>query len=76
MNTQELKWLAKQNGINVQPTYVHDDYIFTSFTMPHPLKRKLDKIAKRQGLSRSKVIQLLLEYSDDKNFFKTIQRMK
>ena len=61
LNIQEVKWLLKQQGVKVRPSYVHDDYIFTSFTMPHPLKKKLDKICEVNGLTRSKLVQLLID---------------
>lgn len=65
---QEAKWLLKKEGITVRPAYVHDDYIFTSFTMPHPLKSKLDRICKKQKLTRSKIIQMLLDQVSETNF--------
>lgn len=61
LNTQELKWLLTQQEITIKPTYMHDDYITTPFRMPYPVKDKLDRIAKKNGLSRSRIIQMLIE---------------
>jgi hypothetical protein len=69
---QEVKMLLKREGITVRPTYKHDDYLFTSFTMPWPLKNKLDRIGKRFELSRSKVVQLLIDGCDEMDFLNWI----
>lgn len=68
LTAQEARWLLKKEGITVRPAYCHSDYVFTSVTMPYPLKNKLNRISKREGLSRSKVIQMLLDQVDEKNF--------
>lgn len=68
LTAQEARWLLKKEGITVRPAYVHDDYMYTSFTMPYPLKNKLDRISKREGLTRSKVVQMLIDQVDEANF--------
>lgn len=56
----ELEQMLIQNNIKIKPSYHHEDYMFTSFTMPYPLKQKLDRISKKMGVTRSKLIQLLI----------------
>lgn len=72
LTMQELKLILKQEGIKVRPSYCHDDYMLTSFSMPYPLKDKLDNISKRYGLTRSKVVQLLLESVNSNTFIEDI----
>lgn len=57
----ELKALLERIGVEYKPTYKHEDYMFTSFTMPYPLKHKLDRLCKRFGVSRSGFVQLLID---------------
>lgn len=68
LNYQELRLLLQREGVIVSPSYSHADYIFTSFTMPHPLKRKLDTISKKYNVSRSKIVQMLIDKVDIDNF--------
>lgn len=75
MSMEELKYNLKEQGVVIRPSYCHGDYMFTSFTMPYPLKDKLDRIQKRFGISRSKIVQMLLENVDEKDFFSSIKRM-
>ena len=70
LNYQELKFILKGQGIDVRPSYTHDDYIFTSFTMPYPLKNKIDRVCKKYGITRSKFIQLLVDSADEKDLLK------
>lgn len=67
LNTQELHALMRLQGVEVRPSYHHDDYMFTSFTVPYPLKNKLDRIKKKTGLSRSKILQMLINKVDEDN---------
>jgi hypothetical protein len=68
LNSVEARLLLEREGISVGPSYHHKDYLFTSFTMPYPLKRKLDKLGRKFSLSRSKIIQMLIETADEENF--------
>ena len=68
VNLVDLKLQMKAQGIKVGPAYVHKDYIFTSFTMPHPLKSKLDRVGRKYSISRSKIVQLLIESIDEEKF--------
>ena len=72
ITVQELKASLKLQGISVRPSYHHKDYMFTSFTMPYPLKNKLNRISKQAGLSRSKVVQLLLEQVDENKLLESL----
>ncbi len=65
LNRQELFALMKLQGVEVRPSYKHSDYMFTSFTMPYPLKNKLDRVSKKTGLTRSKLVQMLINNIDE-----------
>lgn len=69
MSSKEVKLLLKLQGIEVRPSYKHDDYMFTSFTMPYPLKDKLDRICEKLDISRSFLIQRLIDNLDEQNLF-------
>jgi hypothetical protein len=75
LTTQEINFLLRSQGITVRPSYMHSDYMFTSFTMPYPLKAKLDRISKKNGLSRSRLIQMLLENCPEDNLAKYLSRL-
>jgi len=66
MSLNELKVLAKNHNIDIKPNYCHDDYMFTSFCLPYPLKDKLDRLKKKFGLSRSAVVQMLIDSIEEK----------
>lgn len=74
MTTQEVKLLLKRQGIEIRPSYCHDDYMYTSFTMPYPLKHKVDRISKRYNISRSKVVQMLIDSISEKDFLNDLDR--
>lgn len=76
LTNKEMKMLMEMQGIKVRPSYCHDDYLFTSFTMPYPLKNKLDKISKKYGLTRSKVVQLLIEDVEVDNFLTNLKKFQ
>lgn len=57
----DAKMFLHAKGLKVKPSYHHEDYLFTSFTMPYPLKDKLDRVAKRFGMSRSGFVQMLID---------------
>ena len=57
----ELKINLAKQGIKVKPSYHHEDYMFTSFTMPYPTKNKLDFLCKKIGISRSSLVAHLIE---------------
>jgi hypothetical protein len=61
MTRLELKQFLIQNNIKIRPQYKHDDYMFTSFTMPYPLKDKLGRLCKKYDCSRSALIQMLID---------------
>jgi hypothetical protein len=61
MTTEQLKLFLKVNNIEVKQTYKHEDYMFTSFTMPYPHKAKLDRLAKKFGMTRSAFFRLMLD---------------
>jgi len=75
LTTQEVRFLLKSQGIKVRPSYCHDDYMWTSFTMPYPLKNKLNRICKRTGVTRSRIVQMFLERVDEKNLLKSLENM-
>ena len=60
INNAEAKIILHQEGFKIKPSYCHDDYMFTSFTMPYDLKDKLDRISKRYGVTRSGFVQMLI----------------
>lgn len=61
MSKGELKvWLEIQ-GIEVKKSYHHEDYMFTSFTMPYEYKAKLDRLSKKYGMSRSEFVRTMLD---------------
>lgn len=60
MTRSEFKAMMIKSGIEIKPSYKHEDYLFTSFTMPYPLKDKLDRLSKKYGVSRSGMVQLLI----------------
>lgn len=76
ISLDEIKFILKQDGVEIRPSYKHEDYMFTSFTMPYPLKNKLDRIAKKYELSRSKVVQLLLSSINEYDFFESLKGFK
>ena len=57
----ELKILLKKENVKIRPSYCHDKYILTSITMPYPVKRKLDTVTKKLGVSRSGFVAMLIE---------------
>lgn len=61
MTRMELKQFLIQNNIKVRPSYKHDDYMFTSFTMPYPLMDKLKRLCKKYDCTRSGLIQMLVD---------------
>ena len=75
LTTQEMKFLLKMQGIEVKPSYCHSDYMYTSFTMPYPLKQKLERIQKKTGLTRSRIVQMLLENVDENNLLETLGKL-
>lgn len=72
MSAKEVKLLMKLQGVEVRPSYKHDDYMFTSFTMPYPLKDKLDRIAKKLDISRSYLVQRLISNLDEDNLIEEL----
>ena len=60
LTTAELKEELLAAGIKVQPSYMHKDYMYTSFTAPYPIMHKLDKMLNHIGCSRSNFIQTLI----------------
>lgn len=65
LNKDELNVMLRKMNIEVKPSYCHDDYMFTSFTMPYPTKAKLDRLSKRFGLTRSATVRLLIEMIEE-----------
>lgn len=65
INKDELKVLLKRMNIELQPSYHHEDYMFTSFAMPYPYKKKLDRLSKKFGLTRSATFRLLLDMIEE-----------
>lgn len=76
IDPKELEYNLKQQGITVKKSYHHEDYQFTSVTMPYPLMNKFRRIAKKYNISRSKTIQMLIDNVDENNFFESVKRMK
>lgn len=72
ISIQELKATMKLQGVKVKPNYHHDDYLFTSFTMPYPLKNKLDRVCRKSSLSRSKIVQMLINNIDENDILKSL----
>lgn len=72
VNLADLKLQLKAQGVKVGPQYHHKDYMFTSFTMPYPLKKKLDRIQKKYKISRSKIVQLLIDRVDVDDFLNQV----
>lgn len=70
LTTQELRLLMEAQGVTVRPSYKHSDYMFTSFTVPYPLKAKLDRLQSKYKLSRSKIIQMMIHKADEETFLK------
>lgn len=66
LTTAELKMHLKHAGVKVQPSYMHKDYMYTSFTAPYPVMAKLDKMLKYIKCSRSNFIQTLILQAYDK----------
>ena len=60
LTTAELKEALKRSNIKVQPSYMHKDYMFTSFTAPYPVMKQLDIMQHYIGCSRSNFIQTLI----------------
>ncbi len=61
ISKQELQVILQANNLTLKPQYHKEDYIFTSFTMPWPLKRKLDRLAKKNKMTRSGLVQFLID---------------
>jgi hypothetical protein len=60
ISTAELREQIKLAGLKVQPSYKHEDYMFTSFTAPYPVMKQLDTILHHIGCSRSSFIQTMI----------------
>lgn len=58
---QRAKMILAQKGLKVKKSYTHENYICTSLAVPYPIKNKIDRICKKHGLTRSGLIQLLVE---------------
>jgi hypothetical protein len=76
LTSQEVRWLLAKQGISVRPAYVTDNYVFTSISLPHPLKRKLDRLQRREKLTRSRIVQMLLERVNEDNLLATLEAME
>lgn len=70
LTSQEMRLLMEVQGVTVRPSYKHSDYMFTSFTVPYPLKSKLDRLQRKYKLSRSKIIQMMIHKADEDTFLK------
>lgn len=65
INTTHAKIFLHQKGFKIKPSYHHEDYIFTSFTMPWDIKDKLDRVAKKYSVSRSGLVQMLIRQFEE-----------
>lgn len=65
INRAEAKIFLHNKGLKIKPSYHHEDYLFTSFTMPWDLKDKLDRITQRFGVSRSGFVQMLIRQYEE-----------
>lgn len=72
LNAVEARLLLEREGVSISPSYTHKDYLYTSFTMPYPLKRKVDRISKKYNITRSKIVQMLIDTVDDDNFLNEV----
>ena len=61
MSAEEVKLFLELNNIEKQKAYSHDDYMYTSFTMLHHHKVKLDKLSKKYNMTRSAFFRLMLD---------------
>lgn len=61
MTKEQVKLFLEINGIEQKKTYKHEDYMFTSFTMPYDYKAKLDKLCKKYEMTRSAFFRLMLD---------------
>lgn len=65
LTKDQLQVLLERHNITIKKSYKHEDYMFTSFTMPYPYKNKLDRLSKKFGLTRSATFRLLLDMIED-----------
>lgn len=61
ISREELKVILATNGLKLRPQYKKEDYMFTSFTMPYTVKRKLDRLCKQHDMTRSALVRFLIE---------------
>lgn len=60
LTTAQLKEELKRSGVKINPSYMHKDYITPSFSMPYPVKNKLDEMTKFIGCTRSSFVSALI----------------
>lgn len=61
MTKDELAIYLKQQGITVQKSHHHEDYILTSFSLLYPQRSKLGRLCKYYNMSRSALIRVMIE---------------
>lgn len=61
LTKDELQFLLSYNNIKVRKSYEHDDYMYTSFTMPYDYKERLDKLCEKYNMTRSAFFRMLLD---------------
>jgi len=61
MSLTQIKALAAQSGIKIEHVGTRKDLFFTGYSMRLRHKHKLDRLTKKWGVSRSGIIQLLVD---------------
>jgi hypothetical protein len=61
INSHKAKVLLARRGFKIKPSYCHEDYMLSSFSMPYDIKDKLTRIKLKWGIPASSLITILVD---------------